>query len=244
MAFVIPFPTSTHAHQGKRIHSPSRPSFRISPRALQDSTTSRSGAARSSSVQSGETSLLSPQAEALIAAQIARPIFDEKTVEPHLATLCAQAQQASRFLTNEEVSTLPESAGTQAAVLLGESVNTIISKSSEHVRKVHPGITEPGGGLYPPFRATACWRDFWQFVRVVSYGVAAGGVDVFSEEGMDIMERIYRELEVPLDAMITGVTSLKVQSSLVVQNAENGEDMIAVTEAAYGALINRLTRFT
>ncbi len=28
-----------------------------------------------------------------------------------------------------------------------------------------PGITEPGGGLYPAARSDACWRDFCAFLQ-------------------------------------------------------------------------------
>jgi allophycocyanin-B len=70
----------------------------------------------------------------------------------------------------------------------------------------------PGGGLYPAERAEACWRDFWHFLRCVSYGIAGGRSDYLSDVGLAYMQQLYRELNVPLAAMVVGVTGLKSAS--------------------------------
>ncbi len=36
-----------------------------------------------------------------------------------------------------------------------------------------PAITEPGGGLYPPVRSEACWRDFCAFLQVLALSLCA-----------------------------------------------------------------------
>ncbi|EKX40077.1 hypothetical protein GUITHDRAFT_75898, partial [Guillardia theta CCMP2712] len=72
-----------------------------------------------------------------------------------------------------------------------------------------PGITEPGGGLYPPIRAEACWRDFSTFLKLVSYGTLAGNPNIADDEGSEIMGKLYREMKVPLDAMEEGVKGLR-----------------------------------
>ena len=72
-----------------------------------------------------------------------------------------------------------------------------------------PSITQPGGELYPPERAVACWRDFWHFLRCISYGIAGEFKEFTNQEGLKNMELLYQELKVPLPAMIDGLENLK-----------------------------------
>lgn len=93
-----------------------------------------------------------------------------------------------------------------------DRVVEIVSDARAVVLEANPGITEPGGGLYPPLRAEACWRDFWHFLRCISYGISAQRIDYTSDRGLSYMEQLYQELEVPLDAMVLGLEQLKVFS--------------------------------
>jgi hypothetical protein len=95
------------------------------------------------------------------------------------------------------------------AKLLRDRAPEIVDDARAQVLKIFPDITQPGGGLYPPERAEACWRDFWHFLRCVTYGIAGGTVDYTSDRGLHYMELLYRELQVPLDAMVVGLQGLK-----------------------------------
>ncbi|OKH18086.1 phycobilisome protein [[Limnothrix rosea] IAM M-220] len=110
------------------------------------------------------------------------------------------------------------------AKLLRDNATDIVSKARENVLAEFPGITDEDGELYPAFRAEACWRDFWQFLRCVTYGVAANRADYISEIGLGFMEALYRELSVPLPAMVCGVKGLK-QYSLGYVPAESDVDI-------------------
>lgn len=121
-------------------------------------------------------------------------------------------------LTNEEYSRLqtfspplPQQ-GIVLATALRDSARDIVGEARGSVLAAFPGITEPGGGLYPPQRAEACWRDFWQFLRCITYGVAAQRPSFTSTEGLHYMQLLYRELQVPLDAMVMGIEQLKAAS--------------------------------
>jgi Phycobilisome protein len=98
------------------------------------------------------------------------------------------------------------------AKLLRDRAAEIIDDARAQVLKEFPTITQPGGGLYPPERAEACWRDFWHFLRCVTYGIAGARVDYISDTGCQYMELLYRELQVPLDAMVLGLQGLKTAS--------------------------------
>ena len=92
---------------------------------------------------------------------------------------------------------------------LREQAADIVDEARAVVLTSFPGILEPGGGLYPPMRAEACWRDFWQFLRCITYGIAGQQHHYTSTAGLEAMEQLYEELKVPLPAMVTGLIGIK-----------------------------------
>lgn len=95
---------------------------------------------------------------------------------------------------------------------LRENVAEIIVEARKEVLAQFPNITEPGGDLYPAERAEACWRDFWHFLRCITYGIAGQDTQFTSSEGLYNMELLYQELRVPLKAMVVGLEALKTAS--------------------------------
>ncbi len=93
--------------------------------------------------------------------------------------------------------------------VLREQVVDIVNEARSGVLTAFPQILEPGGGLYPADRADACWRDFWQFLRCITYGIAGQRADYLSTEGLRYMNLLYQELQVPLDAMVVGLQGIK-----------------------------------
>ncbi len=85
----------------------------------------------------------------------------------------------------------------------------IVDEARVVVLATFPTILEPGGGLYPPMRAEACWRDLWQFLRCITYGIASGHHHYTGTDGLEALEQLYDELQVPLPAMITGLIGVK-----------------------------------
>ena len=98
------------------------------------------------------------------------------------------------------------------AKLLRDQVTDIVDEARSGVLAAFPGILEPGGGLYPPARAQACWRDFWQFLRCITYGIAGQHSQYTRAEGLHYMRLLYQELQVPLDAMVRGLEGIKTAS--------------------------------
>jgi hypothetical protein len=128
------------------------------------------------------------------------------------------ADDQSRYLTDEDLSQLqgfsPETAASLPIVAtLRDQVNAIVDEARGSVLAAFPDITQPGGGLYPAERAMACWRDFWHFLRCITYGIAGQRLDYTSTEGLHHLQLLYQELQVPLDAMVVGLEGIK-QASL------------------------------
>ncbi|MEO1446772.1 MAG: phycobilisome protein, partial [Cyanobacteria bacterium J06635_11] len=98
---------------------------------------------------------------------------------------------------------------TEVVATLRDQAPDIVDEARAVVLTTFPKILEPGGGLYPPMRAEACWRDFWQFLRCITYGIAAQQHHYTSTDGLEFMEQLYEELQVPLPAMVTGLIGVK-----------------------------------
>lgn len=128
-----------------------------------------------------------------------------------------QADDEGRYLTDEDLAQIQAltpnlQLGVERAKLLREQANSLVAKAREQVLNTYPQITQPGGGLYPAERAEACWRDFWHFLRCITYGIAGNNTNFTSTEGLENMRLLYEELMVPLDAMVCGLEHLKAYS--------------------------------
>ncbi|BAQ64639.1 phycobilisome protein [Geminocystis sp. NIES-3709] len=123
--------------------------------------------------------------------------------------------------------------------ILRDKVDRIVGRAREKVLISFPSIIEPGGELYPPERALACWRDFWHFLRCISYGIGGEIKEFISQEGLENMELLYQELKVPLPAMILGLENLKYFSL-----AEFSPEEKNYISPYFDHLINELKKFT
>jgi hypothetical protein len=127
------------------------------------------------------------------------------------------ADDERRYLTDEDLARVQQLAPTTMAFspivqTLRDRVSEIVDEARADVLAAFPQITQPGGGLYPAARADACWRDFWHFLRCITYGIAGQHIDYTSTEGLGYMQQLYQELQVPLDAMVVGLEGIKTAS--------------------------------
>ncbi len=128
-----------------------------------------------------------------------------------------KADDESRYITDEDIENIKNflpntSLMLEQARLLREQAPHLVAKAREKVLADFPNIAEPGNDLYPPERAEACWRDFWHFLRSVSYGIAGKNPEFTSQAGLENMQLLYLELRVPVAAMLCGLEQLKTVS--------------------------------
>ena len=158
--------------------------------------------------------------------------------------LFQQADDEGRYLSDEDIEQIvtfaPEiTSSTTQAKLLRDRASEIVAQARREVLAAYPQILEPGGDLYPPARAEACWRDFWHFLRCITYGIAGRSTDYTSEIGLNYMEQLYQELKVPLPAMVLGLEKLKLYS-LEQFEEQQREDLATYFER----LIKAMKRFS
>jgi hypothetical protein len=155
------------------------------------------------------------------------------------------ADDQGRYLTDEDLEQIQTIAGSptaqsqlQVVKMLRDRVREIVDEARGQVLEAFPTITQPGGGLYPAARAEACWRDFWHFLRCITYGIAGQRTDYLSDEGLHAMQLLYQELQVPLNAMAVGLEGIKTASLKRVKPEQQ-----EVLAPYYERLIERLKQF-
>ncbi len=149
----------------------------------------------------------------------------------------------SEYLTDEDLESIqnlvPDISLILAQVrLLREQAPNLVANARAKVLADFPNIVEPGNDLYPPARAEACWRDFWHFLRSVTYGIAGNNPDFLSQEGLKNMELLYQELGVPIPAMLCGLEQLKIVS--LQQFSLEEQDLLGIN---FDRLITSLKQF-
>jgi hypothetical protein len=155
------------------------------------------------------------------------------------------ADDQGQYLTDQDLQLIQQSENSDLSDLLvvvkqlRDRVSEIVDEARSQVLQTFPNITKPGGGLYPDARADACWRDFWHFLRCITYGIAAQHTDYTSAEGLHYLQLLYEELQVPLDAMIVGLESIKNTSLNQVKTEQQ-----AILAPYFDHLITQLQHFT
>ena len=135
--------------------------------------------------------------------------------DPQLIEYLQAADDQGRYLTDTDLQEMQELESAIAKYIptvkiLRDQVNEIVNEARAEVLQAFPQITQMGGGLYPSVRADACWRDFWHFLRCITYAIAGQRADYLSESGLQYMNLLYQELQVPLDAMVVGLEGIKM----------------------------------
>jgi hypothetical protein len=136
---------------------------------------------------------------------------------PEAIKIFQAADDSGKYLTDidlEQIKSLASNRITyiDVAQKLRDRVAEIVDEAREQVLIQYPDITNPGGGLYPAERAAACWRDFWHFLRCITYGIVGQHTQFTSSEGLNYIKLLYEELNVPLEAMIVGLEGIKSAS--------------------------------
>jgi len=127
-------------------------------------------------------------------------LSEDTTLALEIRTLIGAADQAQRQLTDQELLQIcaASDADHQVAIQLQHRADVLVDQARSRLLREQPALVEPGGALYPAERAAACWRDCWQFFRVVIYAYACGRNDFTNPEGMAALRQLYQRMNVPL----------------------------------------------
>ena len=131
---------------------------------------------------------------------------------PHATrSILERADQAQRQLTSEELTTICQASGIDVSLAdnLIQRSDQLVNQARAHLIATQPHLVQPGGTLHPEDRAEACWRDCWNFLRVITYAVACNQSCFTNPSGMAALRELYRRMNVPIEGMNIALGQLK-----------------------------------
>ena len=122
-----------------------------------------------------------------------------------------RADQAQRQLTPDELADICKFSGIDGSLpgSLIQRSDQLVNQARGHLLKTQPQLVQPGGALHPQDRAEACWRDCWNFLRVIIYAVTCNQSRFTNPSGMAALRELYRRMNVPLEGMNIALDQLK-----------------------------------
>ena len=126
-------------------------------------------------------------------------------------SILERADQAQRQLTSDELSTISQVSGNDGSLAdnLIHRSDHLVNQARAHLLETQPHLVQPGGALHPEDRAEACWRDCWNFLRVITYAVACNQSCFTNPSGMAALRELYRRMNVPIEGMNIALGQLK-----------------------------------
>ena len=122
-----------------------------------------------------------------------------------------RADQAQRQLTSDELATICRDSGIDGSLpgSLIQRSDHLVNQARAHLLATQPHLVQPGGALHPQDRADACWRDCWNFLRVIIYAVACNKCCFTNTSGMAALRELYKRMNVPVAGMNIALDQLK-----------------------------------
>ena len=129
-------------------------------------------------------------------------------------SILERADQAQRQLSSDELTTICQVSGIDVSLAdnLIQRSDQLVNQARAHLIATQPHLVQPGGALHPEDRAEACWRDCWNFLRVITYAVACNQSRFTNPSGMAALRELYRRMNVPIEGMNIALGQLKEKS--------------------------------
>ena len=129
-------------------------------------------------------------------------------------SILERADQAQRQLSRDELTTICQVSGIDGSLAdnLIQRSDQLVNQARAHLIATQPHLVQPGGALHPEDRADACWRDCWNFLRVITYAVACNQSCFTNPSGMAALRELYRRMNVPIEGMNIALGQLKEQA--------------------------------
>ena len=167
-------------------------------------------------------------------------LTDDETLPANSRRCIGAADAERRPLSREELQLVCAAAGTDSTLpqLLQSKADALVDAARKHLLEQQPALTAPGGALHPEERAEACWRDCWNFLRVISYAIAAGHCKFTDPSGMEALRDLYTMLGVPIDGMIIALRELEHRA----MNESSNPEQKRIVEACFKHLLQNLNK--
>ena len=121
---------------------------------------------------------------------------------------------------------------------LQSKANHLVQQAKEFLVREQPHLLQSGGALYPSERAEACWRDCWQFFRVIVYATACRRPQFTDPAGMEALRALYAHVGVPLEGLNVALKQLTIRARQEVVNPIEAQ----LLSDAFGHLLEELNK--
>ena len=150
----------------------------------------------------------------LIRAARVQGLSQDATLPAAIRTLIGAADQAQRLLTDQELLQIcaASDADHEVANQLQHRADALVDEARRRLLSAQPDLVKPGGALHPSERAAACWRDCWQFFRVIIYSYVCRRPAFTDPEGMAALRQLYQRMNVPLLGLNIALEQLEALS--------------------------------
>ena len=181
-----------------------------------------------------------PELAALIRRAQIQGLSNDASLPEQARQILEAADKARRPLSQEELLCICAASGMAANLpqRLQSQANDLVNQARCHLLEHQPQLVRPGGALFPSERADACWRDCWNFLRVIIYAVACNRSDFTNPSGMAALRELYWRMNVPTEGLNIALNQLKV---LAVQGIKRKADHELV-DACFQHLIQQLNK--
>ena len=138
----------------------------------------------------------------------------DSSLPTHLREIFKSADDHRRHLSHIELKEVCafSSMDSQPLLTLQENADLIVEAAKSRLLKENPELIEIGGALFPEYRAEACWRDCWHFLRFAIYAAAADRPTFTHPPGVEGMSELYKELNVPIPSLAMAMKYLQEQA--------------------------------
>ncbi|NMF81826.1 allophycocyanin [Nodosilinea sp. P-1105] len=143
-------------------------------------------------------------------------------------TLIVNADAECRYLTPGEVDQIKifVASGSRRVRLvqaLADGRDRIVKQAANQLFQKNPSLVAPGGNAYGKDMTATCLRDMDYYLRLVSYGVAAGDTTPIEEIGVIGVRQMYNSLGTPLAGIGESIRAMKTATTSLLSSADSSE---------------------
>jgi allophycocyanin-B len=108
------------------------------------------------------------------------------------------------------------------AETLAENDKKIVDQAQKQLFKQRPDFRSPGGNAYSQKQYNQCLRDYSWYLRLATYGILSGNINLIEEIGLLGAKEMYNSLGVPVPGMVLAIQCLK-DAALGLLNSEDAQ---------------------
>ena len=174
----------------------------------------------------------------LIQAARVQGLSEDLTLPEEVRATVGSADQAKRPLTPAELNQVCaiSNADPQVAIQLQDRADALVEQARSHLLREQPQLVKPGGALHPTERAKACWRDCWQFFRVIIYAYVCGRPHFTDPQGMAALRQLYQRMNVPVLGLNIALKQLQGLTTAEIEDTDAQAALTATFEHLHAEL--------